>query len=166
MVKEWNTNTSRRVYMLCDFSRAVPPEIFEREEDRLARERAEKEAEKLHKKKNRHVRLKTALHAEEKAAARQNKMVAKRKKRRLEGGMSGVGVGDASMIDELIRDTAAPVGITAAVKNSAVMHKMKDRLQRIAAEKAAEEKVVQVAAEKRNAEANKNTRMVTYDYSR
>ena len=28
MVKDFNTNTSRSVYMLCDFSRSIPPEAF------------------------------------------------------------------------------------------------------------------------------------------
>lgn len=39
MVKEFNTNTSRSVYMLCDFSRSIPPEVFEDEDARIAREK-------------------------------------------------------------------------------------------------------------------------------
>ena len=39
MVKDFNTNTSQSVYMLCDFSRAIPPEVFEDEANEI-KERA------------------------------------------------------------------------------------------------------------------------------
>ena len=67
MVKEFNTNTSQSVYMLCDFSRAIPPEVFEDEDARIEREKAEREAAKKPKSKN--VKLKAAKPSKEVLAA-------------------------------------------------------------------------------------------------
>lgn len=100
MVKEFNTNTSRSVYYLCDFARAIPPEVFAGEEAR-PREKEKKP------KKDRRVRLKqTKQEKEAQAAERMVKSDERKARRRKKGGMSELGAGDAAMIDQLIRDTA------------------------------------------------------------
>lgn len=101
MVKEFNTNTSQSVYMLCDFSRSIPPEVFEDEDARIEREKAEREAEK--KPKEKHVKLKQAK-ADKKAveadrATRKAQLRAKR-------GLSENRIGDAALVDELINTAA------------------------------------------------------------
>lgn len=87
MVKEFNTNTSRQVYVLCDFSRAIPPEVFAPEE--------EKEEKKPDKKEKEAVKLDFRTPEKEK----------KSKKRK---GRTAIGEADAAMIDELIAGTAEP----------------------------------------------------------
>ncbi|MBR5446275.1 MAG: DUF58 domain-containing protein [Clostridia bacterium] len=87
MVKEFNTNTSRQVYVLCDFSRAIPPEVFAPEE--------EKETKKPEKKEKEPAKLDFTVPDKEK----------KSKKRK---GRTAVGNADAAMIDELISGTAEP----------------------------------------------------------
>jgi len=87
MVKEFNTNTSRQVYVLCDFSRAIPPEVFAPEEV--------KEEKKTEKKEKEPARLTFKTPEKEK----------KTKKRK---GRTAVGEADAAMIDELISGTAEP----------------------------------------------------------
>ncbi len=97
MVKEFNTNTSQSVYVLCDFSRAIPPEVFEDEDARIEREKAEREAKR--KPKDKRVKLKTAKPDKAAIAAER----AERKKTsRMKGGMSGTGADDAAAIDEMI----------------------------------------------------------------
>jgi len=87
MVKEFNTNTSRQVYVLCDFSRAIPPEVFAPEE--------EKETKKTEKKEKEPAKLDFQKPEKE----------IKVKKRK---GRTAVGEADAAMIDELIAGTAEP----------------------------------------------------------
>ncbi len=87
MVKEFNTNTSRQVYVLCDFSRAIPPEVFAPEEV--------KEEKKTEKKEKEPAKLTFKTPEKEK----------KTKKRK---GRTAVGEADAAMIDELISGTAEP----------------------------------------------------------
>ncbi|MBQ8640752.1 MAG: DUF58 domain-containing protein [Clostridia bacterium] len=87
MVKEFNTNTSRQVYVLCDFSRAIPPEVFAPEEKKETKKAAKKEKEP--------ARL---------VFSKPEKEV-KTKKRK---GRTAVGQADAAMIDELIAGTAEP----------------------------------------------------------
>ena len=101
MVKEFNTNTSQSVYFLCDFSRAIPPEVFEDENTRAAREKAEREAAK--KTKDRRVKLKAAKPDKEtrKADAAQKKAA-----KRAKAGMNASGVSTAAMIDDLIDGAA------------------------------------------------------------
>lgn len=106
MVKEFNTNTSRNVYMLCDLSRAIPPEVFEDEEYAAAKAKAEKEQAKKAKK-DRRVKLKPSK--EEKEAMAAERLVKKQDRKqdkRLKGGMSASAASDAAMVDELIRSTA------------------------------------------------------------
>ncbi|MBQ8401339.1 MAG: DUF58 domain-containing protein [Clostridia bacterium] len=87
MVKEFNTNTSRQVYVLCDFSRAIPPEVFAPEE-----EKTEKKTDK-----------------KEKEPAKLNfRTPEKEKKTKKRKGRTAVGEADAAMIDELIAGTAEP----------------------------------------------------------
>lgn len=97
MVKDFNTNTSQSVYVLCDFSRAIPPEVFEDEDMRLAREKAEREAKRKPKTKN--VKLKTAKPDKANIAAER---AARKKAGRIKGGMTGTGAADAAVIDEMI----------------------------------------------------------------
>lgn len=92
MVKEFNTNTSRQVYVLCDFSCAIPPDVF-------APEEKEEKPEKPMKKENEAVKLQTPLSVEK------PKKVKKRK------GRTAVGEADAAMIDELIAGTAEPTAM-------------------------------------------------------
>lgn len=107
MVKEFNTNTSQSVYMLCDFSRAIPPEVFEDEDARIGREKAEREAAKKPKSKN--VKLKAAKPSKEVLAAEK---AAKKAAKRAKSGMGSTRIGDAAAIDEMIdyaADAKAPV---------------------------------------------------------
>ena len=107
MVKEFNTNTSQSVYMLCDFSRAIPPEVFEDEDARIEREKAEREAAKKPKSKN--VKLKAAKPSKEVLAAEK---AAKKAAKRAKSGMGSTRIGDAAAIDEMIdyaADAKAPV---------------------------------------------------------
>lgn len=107
MVKEFNTNTSQSVYMLCDFSRAIPPEVFEDEDARIEREKAEREAAKKPKQKN--VKLKAAKPSKEVLAAEK---AAKKAAKRAKSGMGSTRIGDAAAIDEMIdyaADAKAPV---------------------------------------------------------
>lgn len=107
MVKEFNTNTSQSVYMLCDFSRAIPPEVFEDEDARIEREKAEREAAKKPKQKN--VKLKAAKPSKEALAAEK---AAKKAAKRAKSGMGDMRVGDAAAIDAMIdyaADAKAPV---------------------------------------------------------
>lgn len=97
MVKDFNTNTSQSVYVLCDFSRAIPSEVFEDEDMRAARERAEREAKRKPKTKN--VKLKTAKPDKAAIAAERAE---RRKAGRIKGGMTGAGAADAAVIDEMI----------------------------------------------------------------
>ncbi len=97
MVKDFNTNTSQSVYMLCDFSRAIPPEVFEGESTRAARERAEREAAR--KPKDRHVKLKTAKPDKE---AKKAQAAAKKAAQRARAGMDARGIDTAAMIDDMI----------------------------------------------------------------
>ena len=97
MVKDFNTNTSQSVYILCDFSRAIPPEVFEDEEARLEREKAEREAKRKPKAKN--VKLKAAKPDKATLAAEK---AARKQAGRLKNGMSGVGASDAAAIDAMI----------------------------------------------------------------
>ncbi len=92
MVKEFNTNTSRQVYVLCDFSRAIPPDVFAPEE-----EADEKKPEKSQKKEK-----DTILRQPAETATKAEKKAKKRK------GRTTVGEADAAMIDELIASTAEP----------------------------------------------------------
>ncbi len=101
MVKEFNTNTSQSVYMLCDFSRSIPPEVFEDENAAAEREKARREEEK--KPDEKHVKLKKAKADKKSAAADKASRKAARRSRK---GMNASGVSDAALIDELI-DTAA-----------------------------------------------------------
>lgn len=106
MVREFNTNTSKNVCVLCDLSRTIPSEAFEDESYVAEKARMEKEnARKTGKDKR--VRLKPSK--EEKAALAAERLVKKqdrKKNRRLKKGMSDVVAGDAAMVDELIRSTA------------------------------------------------------------
>ena len=107
MVKEFNTNTSQSVYMLCDFSRAIPPEVFEDEDARIEREKAEREAAKKPKSKN--VKLKAAKPSKEVLAAEK---AAKKAAKRAKSGMGSTRIGDAAAIDEMIdyaADAKVPV---------------------------------------------------------
>lgn len=107
MVKEFTTNTSRHVYVLCDFSTSIPPETFEDPETLRMREKEKNIAEKKEKRRKRHVRLKHI--AEHSAAQTEIKSVAeKRRNKRLRHGMSAIGTADASAIDEWIDATAQP----------------------------------------------------------
>ncbi len=101
MVKEFNTNTSQSVYMLCDFSRSIPPEVFEDENAAAEREKARREAEK--KPEEKRVKLKKAKADKKSAAADRASRKAARRHRK---GMNASGISDAALIDELI-DTAA-----------------------------------------------------------
>ena len=101
MVKEFNTNTSQSVYMLCDFSRSIPPEVFEDDEVKTAREKAALEEAK--KPKEKHVKLKTAKPDRESVKAEK---ALKKAKSRQKHGMSSARIGDAALVDELI-ETAA-----------------------------------------------------------
>lgn len=103
MVKEFNTNTSRNVYVLVDFSAPIPPETFEDPEEIKKREKEQKKAEKAAKRKKRHVRLRKNLRGE---AMEQAKTV--RRKKRMRRGMSDIGAADASAIDDWIAETAEP----------------------------------------------------------
>ena len=87
MVKEFNTNTSRQVYVLCDFSRAIPPEVFAPEEEMETKKTEKKEKEPA----------KLDFQKPEKET--------KVKKRK---GRTAVGEADTAMIDELIAGTAEP----------------------------------------------------------
>lgn len=109
MVKDFNTNTSQSVYMLCDFSRAIPPEVFEDEESRAAREKAEREAAR--KPKDKHVKLKTAKPDK---AAKKAEAAAKKAAKRARAGMSAGGVDTAAMIDDMIDAAAASKAAEAA----------------------------------------------------
>lgn len=93
MVKEFNTNTSRQVYVLCDFSCAIPPDVFAPEE------KDDKKPEKPKKKEKEAVKLKTPVSDEK------PKKVKKRK------GRTAIGEADAAMIDELIAGTAEPTAM-------------------------------------------------------
>lgn len=107
MVKEFNTNTSQSVYMLCDFSRAIPPEVFEDEDARAEKEKAEKEAAR--KPKEKHVKLKTAKPDKN---VLQAEKAAKKAVRRAKAGMGDSRIGDLTAIDEMIdhaADAKAPV---------------------------------------------------------
>ena len=106
MVKDFNTNTSQSVYILCDFSRAIPPEVFEDEEARLEREKAEREA-KRKQQRPKNVKLKAAK--PDKAALAAEK-AARKQAGRLRNGMSGMGAADAAAIDAMIdaADNKAP----------------------------------------------------------
>ncbi len=97
MVKDFNTNTSQSVYILCDFSRAIPPEVFEDEEARIAREKAEREAKRKPKSKN--VKLKEAKPDKETLAAEK---AARKKANRAKKGLSGAALSDAALVDDLI----------------------------------------------------------------
>jgi len=97
MVKDFNTNTSQSVYMLCDFSRSIPPEVFEDEEARLEREKAEKEAAK--KPKDKRVKLKTAK--PDKATIKADK-AEKKAAKRSKAGMKSSDINTAAMIDDMI----------------------------------------------------------------
>lgn len=110
MVKEFNTNTSRNVYVLVDFSAPIPPETFEDPEEIKKREKEQKKAEKAAKRKKRHVRLRKNLRGE---AMEQVKTV--RRKKRMRRGMSDIGAADASAIDDWIAETAEP-GFIAKLK--------------------------------------------------
>ena len=101
MVKEFNTNTSRSVYMLCDFSRSIPPEVFEDEDARIAREKAA--AEEARKPKEKHVRLKKAKQDKKSLEAER---AAKKAQARAKRGLSANRIGDAALVDELINTAA------------------------------------------------------------
>ncbi len=105
MVKDFNTNTSQSVYVLCDFSRAIPPEVFEDEEARREREKAEREAKRRPKTKN--VKLKAAKPDKATLAAEK---AARKKAGRIRSGMTGTGASDAAAIDAMIdaADNKAP----------------------------------------------------------
>ena len=102
MVKEFNTNTSQSVYFLCDFSRAIPPEVFEDENTRAERERAEREAAR--KPKDKHVKLKAAKPDK---ATRKADAAAKKAAKRARAGMSAAGMDTAAMIDDMIEKAAS-----------------------------------------------------------
>ena len=116
MVKEFNTNTSRRVYVLVDFSTAIPPEVFEDPEEVKRREKEKKQAEKAEKRKSRHVKLRNAaamvVDGAEKSAERAEHTRREKRKRR---GMSDIGAEDAGAIDAWIAETAEP-GVLARLK--------------------------------------------------
>ena len=101
MVKEFNTNTSRSVYMLCDFSRSIPPEVFEDEDARIAREKAA--AEEARKPKEKHVKLKKAKQDKKSLEAER---AAKKAQARAKRGLSANRIGDAALVDELINTAA------------------------------------------------------------
>lgn len=103
MVKDFNTNTSQSVYMLCDFSRAIPPEVFEDEGVQAEREKAKKEAAR--KQKDKHVKLKAAKPDKDTLKAEK---AAKKAAKRARSGMNSTSIGDAAAIDEMI-DHAADV---------------------------------------------------------
>ena len=98
MVKDFNTNTSQSVYILCDFSRAIPPEVFEDEEARVEREKAEREV-KRKQQRPKNVKLKAAKPDKETLAAEK---AARKKAGRLKSGMTGMGASDAAAIDAMI----------------------------------------------------------------
>lgn len=102
MVKEFNTNTSQSAYILCDFSRAIPAEVFENEEERAEREKAEREAKR--KPKDKHVKLKTAK--VDKSAERAGRIAEQKKNSRLRGGMSSDEADTAAAIDQMIDNAA------------------------------------------------------------
>jgi hypothetical protein len=121
MVKEFNTNTSQSVYMLCDFSRAIPPEVFEDENTRAERERAEREAAR--KPKDRHVKLKAAKPDK---ATRKADAAAKKAARRARAGMSAAGLDTAAMIDDMIDSAAASkAGRTEPQEKKSLFHRRK-----------------------------------------
>ena len=101
MVKEFNTNTSRSVYMLCDFSRSIPPEVFEDEDARIAREKAA--AEEARKPREKHVRLKKAKQDKKSLEAER---AAKKAQAKAKRGLSANRIGDAALVDELINTAA------------------------------------------------------------
>lgn len=103
MVKDFNTNTSQSVYMLCDFSRAIPPEVFEDEGVQAEREKEKKEAAR--KQKDKHVKLKAAKPDKDTLKAEK---AAKKAAKRARSGMNSTSIGDAAAIDEMI-DYAADV---------------------------------------------------------
>lgn len=101
MVKDFNTNTSQSVYILCDFSRAIPPEVFEDEEVQAEREKAKKEAAR--KQKDKHVKLKAAKPDKDTLKAEK---AAKKAAKRARSGMNSTSIGDAAAIDEMIDHAA------------------------------------------------------------
>lgn len=103
MVKEFNTNTSRSVYVLVDFSAPIPLETFEDPEEIKKREKEQRKAEKAAKRKQRHVRLRNKSMVD---VMEQAKTL--RQKKRMRRGMSDIGAADASAIDDWIAETAEP----------------------------------------------------------
>ncbi len=99
MVKEFNTNTSRSVYVLCDFSRAIPSEVFEDREAKSVIDKAE--AEKAKKQKSKHVKLKKSKPDKKVVEAEKAAKVAKLRAKR---GLSENRIGDAALVDELIKN--------------------------------------------------------------
>ena len=150
MVKEFNTNTSQSVYMLCDFSRAIPPEVFEDENTRAERERAEREAAR--KPKDRHVKLKAAKPDK---ATRKADAAAKKAAKRAKAGMSAAGLDTAAMIDDMIAEAAvSKTGRAPAEpkeKKSFFHRKKKAEPVEVSAEAAAENERKRRDAETQNA---------------
>lgn len=101
MVKEFNTNTSRQIYMLCDFSRAIPPEVFEDEEARAALEKAKQEE----KRKSKVKRVKLKAEKPDKASVKAEK-AGRKAARRARSGMDSSRIETAGMIDALIENAA------------------------------------------------------------
>lgn len=147
MVKDFNTNTSQSVYVLCDFSRAIPPEVFEDEEARLEREKAEREAKRKPKAKN--VKLKAAKPDKSTFAAEKAE---RRKAGRIKSGMTGTGVSDAAAIDAMIDAADNKVAKKEPKEKKSLFGKKKTAVteQQKSAEVLAEEAM---AAEKKRREA-------------
>lgn len=101
MVKEFNTNTSRNVYMLCDFSRPIPPEVFE--DETASAEIKKAEQEKAEQSKTKAVKLKKSK-PDKKAVEAER--AAKKAELRAKRGLSEKRIGDAALVYELINNAA------------------------------------------------------------
>ncbi|MBE6541461.1 MAG: DUF58 domain-containing protein [Ruminococcaceae bacterium] len=101
MVKDFNTNTSRQVYMLCDFSRAIPPEVFMDEDAHDELEKAKLEAQK--KARAKQVKLKSAKPSKESIRAEK---IARKAAKRAKAGVTESTIGMVGMVDDMIEDAA------------------------------------------------------------
>lgn len=157
MVKEFNTNTSQSAYILCDFSRAIPVEVFEDEEERAKREKAERDAQR--KPKDKHVRLKTAK--VDKSAERAGRIAEHKKNSRLRGGMSSDDVDTAAAIDQMI-DNAAESKMVPKAEKAEKKHLFGKKKAAASEHKSPEELAAEaLAAEKKRKEDAIKTQLAT-----
>lgn len=101
-VKQFNTNTARSVYVLCDFSRSPEGAYMPAEEETVKKETVKKEKKHVKLRKKGEKPFKEAMEkAREKYAAVQYR-------RRRQSGMSKNKADDIESLDTLIRETALP----------------------------------------------------------